>query len=127
MNSVVLVSLLGGFLLATGLYMLLRRNLLRGFLGLALLSSGINLVIFALGGMRAAAPAFVAEGASAPAEAIANPLPQALVLTAIVIGFGLMSFALTLARRAYDELGTADGDELGGPSINETASRARTD
>ena len=112
MSSATLTIVLGGALLSVGLYMLLRRNVVRVFLGLAVLSNAINLLLLGAGGSSATAPPLIAEGATAPSGAVANALPQALVLTAIVIGFGLMSFALVLARRAYEQLGTADGDEM---------------
>ncbi|MEP3296654.1 MAG: NADH-quinone oxidoreductase subunit K, partial [Pseudoruegeria sp.] len=54
----------------------------------------------------------IAEGAYAPPEGVANALPQALVLTAIVIGFGLFAFALVLVFRAYTTLGTLYSDEM---------------
>ena len=57
-------------------------------------------------------PPFVPEGAATPLEAIANPLPQALVLTAIVIAFSFFAFLLVLVFRSYQELGTDDTDEM---------------
>jgi len=54
----------------------------------------------------------VRDGADAPIGIVANALPQALVLTAIVIGFGLFAFALVLAFRAYQTLGTLNTDEM---------------
>lgn len=125
MTEHTLLVLLAGALFAVGMFMLLRRNLLRAFLGLALLSNAVNLLIVAMGRLDSAVPALVAEGAEGPAAAVANPLPQALVLTAIVIGFGLMSFALVLARRAYDRLGTLDADALS-PGSSERSSPSRS-
>ncbi|MGI9505246.1 MAG: NADH-quinone oxidoreductase subunit K, partial [Geminicoccaceae bacterium] len=58
------------------------------------------------------APPLIAEGMTAPAVPVANPLPQALILTAIVIGFGLVAFTLVLALRAYQELGTVNVDAM---------------
>lgn len=113
MTNLDLVVLLAGALLAIGIYMLLQRNLLRALLGLALVSNAINLLLLSLGELRSTVPPLVAEGALEPAGPTANPLPQALVLTAIVIGFGLLSFALVLARRVYDRLGSVDGDAMG--------------
>ena len=65
-----------------------------------------------MGRVARLAPPLVPAGATAPVEAVANPLPQALVLTAIVIGFGLVSFALVLAYRSFVTLGTVETDEL---------------
>jgi multicomponent Na+:H+ antiporter subunit C len=72
-------------------------------MGVGLIGSAMNLVVFAAPGASRAAPPLIPAGAAAPAGAVADPLPQALVLTAIVIGFGLSAFVLALAaalRRA---------------------------
>jgi len=108
----ILLVLLAGVLFAAGVYLVLRRNLLRMIFGLVLLSNAVNLLVFAMGRVARLAPPLVPEGATAPVEAVANPLPQALVLTAIVIGFGLVSFALVLAYRSFVTLGTVETDEL---------------
>lgn len=107
-----LLVLLAGALFAAGVYLVLRRNLLRMIFGLVLLSNAVNLLVFAMGRVARLAPPLVPEGTAAPVEAVANPLPQALVLTAIVIGFGLVSFALVLAYRSFVTLGTVETDEL---------------
>jgi len=124
MTSTALVIGLAGALLAIGIYLLLQRNLLRALLGLVVLSNGVNLLLLSLGELGSTVPPLVAEGAQGPAGDTANPLPQALVLTAIVIGFGLVSFALALARRAYQRLGSADGDELS--PVSQTARSEQT-
>ncbi|KJS45417.1 MAG: hypothetical protein VR70_00640 [Rhodospirillaceae bacterium BRH_c57] len=97
-----------GVLVACSIYLMLSRNLVRVVLGLSLLSNAVNLIIFTSGRLTRAIPPLVAEGGTLPPEGYANPLPQALVLTAIVIGFGLLAFALVLTYRAYQELGTVD-------------------
>lgn len=101
-----------GVLVATSVYMMLDRNVLRFLFGLVLLSNAVNLVIFAAGRLTAGAPPLIADGAYSPDGAIANALPQALVLTAIVIGFGLLAFALALVYRTYMSLGTVNSDEM---------------
>lgn len=108
----ILLALLAGVLTAAGVYLLLQRSLLRMLFGIILLSNAVNLILF-VGGrtLRAAAP-IIPEGATAPLEAVANPLPQALILTAIVIGFGLVAFAFVLLSRTYATFGTLDADEL---------------
>jgi multicomponent Na+:H+ antiporter subunit C len=108
----VLLVLLTGVLFAAGVYLVLRRNLLRMIFGLVLLSNAVNVLVFSMGRVARLAPPLVPEGADAPVAAVANPLPQALVLTAIVIGFGLVSFALVLAYRSFVTLGTVETDEL---------------
>ncbi|MEM1360447.1 MAG: Na+/H+ antiporter subunit C [Pseudomonadota bacterium] len=107
-----LLAILVGVLIAAAVYLMLDRNLLRFLFGLLLISNGANLIIFAAGRTTAGKPPLVPEGADAPLSTVANALPQALVLTAIVIGFGLFAFALVLALRAYDTLGTLDTTEM---------------
>lgn len=106
------LALLVGWVTAAGVWLLLSRNLIRVLFGLVLISNVANVVIFAGGGLTLGTPALIEPGAVGPDGAVANALPQALVLTAIVIGFGLLTFALALARRAYDALGTVDVDEM---------------
>jgi multicomponent Na+:H+ antiporter subunit C len=91
---------------------MLSHNLVRLLLGFAMLSNGVNLSIFVAGRLTRETPPLVPEGAEAFAVAFANPLPQALVLTAIVIGFGLLAFALVLAWQAHARLGTIQTDEM---------------
>lgn len=108
------VSLAIGFgaILGAGVYLMLARHLLRMVLGLSLITVAVNLLLFLAGGVGPELPALVASGASTPPAGSANPLPQALVLTAIVIGFSLLAFALVLAYRAYVALGVMDTDDM---------------
>lgn len=92
------LPILAGVLFAAGTYLLLQRPLARILLGVALLGHGANLLLLAAGG-RAGNPPFVGTG-GAPA-APADPLPQALALTAIVITFAVTAFLATLAYRGY--------------------------
>ncbi|MEL6838271.1 MAG: Na+/H+ antiporter subunit C [Pseudomonadota bacterium] len=107
-----LLSVLIGVLVAASVYLMMGRNLLRFLFGLILLSNAANLTIFVGGRLTPGAPPLVPDGLDAPVGAVANALPQALVLTAIVIGFGLFAFALILAVRAYYSLGTLNTDEM---------------
>lgn len=107
-----LLPVLIGVLVAAGAYRMLGRHLLGYVLGLVLLSSAINLVLFGAGRMMQRAPAFVSEGATAPTSPVSNALPQALILTAIVIGFGLLVFTLVLLMRAHAVVGSLDVDEF---------------
>lgn len=102
------VAILAGVLVACAVYLMLSRNLVRVVMGLSLLSNAVNLVIFAAGRLSFAVPPLIAQDAHLPPEGYANPLPQALILTAIVIGFGFLSFALVLAYRAFQTLETVD-------------------
>jgi multicomponent Na+:H+ antiporter subunit C len=108
-----LLAVLIGGMVGAGVYLLLRRSLLRVLFGVIILSNAVNLTIFTAGRVQQpASPPLVPEGLQAPAVAVGNPLPQALVLTAIVIGFGLVAFALVLVLRGYDRLGTLVPDEV---------------
>jgi multicomponent Na+:H+ antiporter subunit C len=88
-----------GVLYATGTYLLLQRTLTRIVMGLALMGHGVNLLLLMAGG-RAGAPPLVGSGEVA-VETYADPLPQAMALTAIVITFGITAFLLALAYRSW--------------------------
>lgn len=106
------IAALVGFLVAGGAYLMMSGQLIRFLFGLVLLSNAANLGIFASGRLTYATPPFVPEGSTATAVTAANALPQALILTAIVIGFGLLAFALALAFRAWQSLGTVEMDAM---------------
>lgn len=106
------LSVLVGALYASGIYLLLRRSLVKIVLGIVLLGHGTNLLLFAAGRtVRATAPV-VAAGTEALESPFADPVPQALVLTAIVIGFAIQAFALVLFKRAFASTGTDDVDAM---------------
>ncbi len=108
-----------GALTAAAVYLMLSRDLVRYLFALIMISNAINLLVFGSGGLTFAAVPIVPEGGALVHGEAANALPQALVLTAIVIGFGLLVFALALVWRGYRELGTIDSDalDLAEPSI----------
>lgn len=91
-----------GFLFMAAVYLMLSKSLLRIIIGTGLLSHGAHLLILTMGGLGGSAPPVVAPGVTD----YADPLPQALILTAIVISFGVTAFFLVLAYRSYQELGT---------------------
>ncbi|MGX9355745.1 Na+/H+ antiporter subunit C [Roseobacteraceae bacterium S113] len=107
-----LFALCIGVLVSCAVYLMLSGTLLRFVFGLVLISNAANLTIFAAGRLTQGAPPLIAEGAKGPALGVANALPQALVLTAIVIGFGLFAFAIVLVFRAWTALGTLEPDEM---------------
>ena len=109
----VLLALASAVLYAAGIFLMLRRRLAQLIIGLGLLSNGTNLLIFTAGGLTRARPPVVAAGAAALEPPYADPVPQALVLTAIVIGFGLTAFSLVLAHRVHATAGTDDVDDVG--------------
>src|SRR3712207_2900953 len=108
-----LLALASGVLYAAGTYLMLRRRLAQLIIGLGLLANGTNLLIFTAGGLTRARPPVVPDGAVALEQTYADPVPQALILTAIVIGFGLTAFALVLAHRVHATTGTDDIDDVG--------------
>ncbi|MEX2501853.1 MAG: NADH-quinone oxidoreductase subunit K [Trueperaceae bacterium] len=108
----VLVAITVGIVFGSGLYLVMQRNMLRFVFGLILLSGSVNVSIFVAGRLTRGAAPLVPADASVPQTEIANALPQALILTAIVIGFGLTVFALVLLLRTYERLGTVRTDEM---------------
>ena len=101
-----------GVLTASGIYLLLRPRTFQVIIGLSLISYAVNLFIFSMGRLRIDAAPVLDRNNIDPA-AYTDPVPQALVLTAIVIGFGLLAFSLVLAHRVHATVGTDDVDELG--------------
>lgn len=94
-------SIVTGCLFGISVYLLLQASILRLLFGIMLLSSAINLLIFVAGRITYQQPPFVT--ASSTVYNVANPLPQALILTAIVIGFGLIAYCLTLVRCLWSQ------------------------
>lgn len=107
-----LLAILVGLLFAAGIYMLMRRSIVKLAIGLALIGHASTLLIFTVGGLSRSLPAFIQPGETVATGPIADPLPQALILTAIVIGFGLQAFALVLIKRTYDVVGTDDIEKI---------------
>ena len=105
MEAVFAITL--GVMMASGVYLLLRARLFPVVMGLTLISYAVNLFIFAMGRLASGIPAIIGQSAE-----YSDPLPQALVLTAIVIGFGVTAFALALAYRAHKTVGVDDLDQL---------------
>ncbi|GIL03303.1 MAG: cation:proton antiporter [Alphaproteobacteria bacterium] len=106
-----LVLLITCFFTAS-IYLLLSKQVIRMLLGIALISNGVNLLIFTAGRLTHEVPPIIPPGALTPAVATANPLPQALILTAIVISFSFFAFLLVLSYRAFQELGTDNTPEM---------------
>ena len=107
-----LLAITIGAVVAAAVYLMLAGHMLRFIFGLILISNAANLTIFLSGRLTEGAPPLIAEGADAPVDGVANALPQALVLTAIVIGFGLFAFAIVLVFRAWNTLGTLNPDDM---------------
>ncbi|HCW96055.1 Na+/H+ antiporter subunit C [Pseudomonas sp. S5(2021)] len=106
MEAVLAVAL--GVMVFSGVYLLLRARIFPVVVGLTLISYAVNLFIFSMGRLVTGAPAVIGQS-----KDYVDPLPQALVLTAIVIGFAMTAFVVVLALRGIGELGTdhVDGRE----------------
>ncbi|NJN18470.1 MAG: cation:proton antiporter [Oscillochloris sp.] len=107
------LSLVAGSLFAGAAYLMLRRSAVKLILGLVLLSHGTNLLLFLMGdGVVRGNPPFVDHATDVAPAASADPLPQALILTAIVISFGFTAFMLALAYRANQSVRSDDLDDM---------------
>ncbi len=93
------MAIIIGILFMAAVYLILSRSLLRIILGTGLLSHGAHLLILTMGGLGGTSPPVLADGVTD----YADPLPQALILTAIVISFGVTAFMLVLFYRTYGE------------------------
>lgn len=106
------LALTTGIMVAGSVYLMLDKQLVKFIFGLVLAGNAVNLLIFAAGRTTHTLPPLIEQGARVPAAAVANSLPQALILTAIVIGFSLLAFIFILFFRAYQALGTIDTEAM---------------
>lgn len=97
---------------AVAIYMMLSTHVVRIVLGVAIFGNAVNLLIFTAGRIVREVPPIIPEGQDMPVGIVANPLPQALILTAIVISFSFFAFLLVLTYRAYQEIGTDDSEGM---------------
>ncbi|MFP4370086.1 MAG: Na+/H+ antiporter subunit C [Candidatus Kapaibacterium sp.] len=109
---ILLLAIIVGVLYSSGIYLMLRRSLVKVIIGLIFMSHAANLLIITVGGITSSNPAFIPEGQTMIQGDFSEPLPQALVLTAIVISFGVQAFAIVLFKRAYQTVGSDDLDKL---------------
>lgn len=107
-----ILSILVGSLFGAGLYLLLHRSFIKLILGIIIFANAANLFLLVAGRITRDTPAFVREHEEVQWAHLADPLPQALILTAIVIGFGIQTFAIVLLKRVYHTANTSDLDEL---------------
>ncbi|MBM7599543.1 multicomponent Na+:H+ antiporter subunit C [Virgibacillus halotolerans] len=105
-----LMAIVIGVLFTAAVYLILSRSLLRIIFGTGLLSHGAHLLLLTMGGLGGTSPPVLAEGITD----YADPLPQALILTAIVISFGVTSFILVLAYKTYSKHQTDNMDLMRG-------------
>lgn len=107
-----LLAIVVGGLYASGLFLMLRRSIVKLAFGLVLLGHGTNLLIFTAGGVVRGSPPLIPKGGGPLEAAPADPVAQALILTAIVISFAVVAFAVVLLYRVHRTLGTDDIDFL---------------
>lgn len=107
-----LLVVLIGVLYTAGIYLMFRRSMVRLLLGLILLGNGANLLIFLMGDIAKGKPPIIGAASTVFKDIYADPIPQSLILTAIVISFGLQSFAIILLKRVYLLTGSDDLDTL---------------
>lgn len=105
-------SLLTGIFLTIAIYLMMSKFIIRMLMGVAILGNAVNLLIFTSGRIMREVPPVIGPGLDVPAGPVANPLPQALILTAIVISFSFFAFLLVLSWRAYSTLGTDNTDDM---------------
>ncbi|MBU8880390.1 Na(+)/H(+) antiporter subunit C [Bacillus sp. FJAT-29790] len=105
-----LMSILIGLFFTIGTYLILSKSLLRIILGTSIISHGVNLLILTMGRLKTGGPPLLGE----KFIAFTDSLPQALILTAIVINFGVTALFLVLSYRTFKTLGTDDMDQLRG-------------
>jgi len=106
------LAILVGCFFTVSIYLLLSKYVIRILLGVAILGNAVNLQIFTMGRLTKEVPPIIPELLQVPDAATANPLPQALILTAIVISFSFFAFLLVLGFRAFQDLKTDDTDNM---------------
>lgn len=129
-----------GLLFATGTYMLLRRSFVKLIIGLGLIGHGANLLIITAAGIMREVPTegggtaevrgtppLIPEGEELLPASSADPLPPALVLTAIVISFAIVSYTIVLVKRTYQELGTDDLNQMTATDLSFVAAEGLSD
>ena len=109
--EIVLAIVIGG-LYAMGLYLMMRRSIVKLIIGLALLANAANLLIFSSAGLTRGNTPVIAPNSEVLRQPHADPLPQALILTAIVIGFAFLAFTAVLIKRAHQTVGVDDLDAM---------------
>ncbi len=108
-----ILSIVIAVLYTVGIYFLLRRSMVRIIFGIMFLGNATNLLIFVASGLTSnAQPSFLETTTEGIPKGLSDPLPQALILTAIVISFGVVAFLVTLLRKTHEVTGEGDLDKL---------------
>lgn len=102
------MSVIVGIFFAVAIYLMLSQHIIRILIGISILGNAVNLLLFITGRVTREVPPIIGKGLETLPSDTANPLPQALILTAIVISFSFFAFLLVLAYRTYQELKTDD-------------------
>ena len=105
-----LMSIIVGILFAIGMYLILSKSLLRIILGTSVIAHGSHLLIITMGGLKTGGPALLGKHFTT----FVDPIPQALILTSIVMNFAITAFLLVLAYRSYQVVGTENMEQLRG-------------
>jgi multisubunit Na+/H+ antiporter MnhC subunit len=116
-----LIACLIGLMFSAALYLMLSGSLVKFVFGFTLIGNAVNLLIFTAGRLRHIQPPLIPPDQTGLTHSVSNALPQALVLTAIVIGFAMVTFLLVLLLRTYAHTGTLDVDEAS--FLNEAAEK----
>lgn len=106
-----LLAYLVGFMFAAAIYLMLSGVLVKFVFGFVLIGNAVNLLIFTAGRLTHIHPPLISQGRTTLTTPASNALPQALILTAIVIGFAMVTFLLVLLYRTYSRTGTLDADD----------------
>lgn len=106
-----LLACLIGLMFAAALYLMLSGSLVKFVFGFTLIGNAVNLLIFTAGRLHHVQPPLIPPDHTGLPHAVSNALPQALILTAIVIGFAMVTFVLVLLLRTYAQTGTLDVGE----------------
>ena len=108
-----MLAIVIGVLYGTGVFMVLRRSLVKLILGIGLLANGTNLLLFTIGEVnRNVPPPLIHEWEQELSRPYTNPIPQALILTAIVIGMAMTAYAVVLLKQAYQMTKSDDVDRI---------------
>jgi len=116
-----LLACLIGLMFAAALYLMLSGSLVKFVFGFTLIGNAVNLLIFTTGRLHHVQPPLIPPDRTGLTHSVSNALPQALILTAIVIGFAMTTFVLVLLLRTYAHTGTLDVDDA--PFLNEAAEK----
>ena len=108
----IILPVITGFLYAVGLYFMMHRSFIKLIIGIIIFAHASNLFLFVASGITRNGVPFIDPQVEASLEGMADPLPQAMILTAIVIGLGIQAFAIVLLKRVYYVVETSDLDEL---------------